>query len=304
MLFHETYPVIKAVRKAAGPWNDAIASQCITSEFNTYPTGPGSLCLNTNVVYAMMLMNSNSDVTPDLDCASMSYTSPDGGSFSDWSANCDHLYDDTNTYGDTLEVAAFIQDWLECVGDDDEFDGGNSTGGNDGVLPVWHDIAELNFSIVNSHGVESVFKISSNDLFDAQGVFRPFSVRLDRGLYYVHAIFKSNTAVIPDVVFELEEPTMFGITYADLFSCTIFPVPHVEDKFDVNMQATVGMSVSYELFDFQGNRIHRANYSLREGHDADHKVVPSNPIPEGMLVHRFSFVDGSEKTITTIRQPN
>ena len=74
--------------------------------------------------------------------------------------------------------------------------------------------------------------------------------------------------------------------------------------FDVNMQATVGMSVSYELFDFQGNRIHRANYSLREGHDADHKVVPSNPIPEGMLVHRFSFVDGSEKTITTIRQPN
>lgn len=294
----------KAVRKAAGPWNDAVATQTYTEVLDIDPLN--GLYLNYNLQYAMDLMNSEqygAEVNPALECTGQGYTPPYGeGSWEEGWANCDDLVsDELYDFNDTDEISQFLNDWHDCINPIDNGGGGNSGGNGNPNLP-WGDVLEFSMSHANQNGLTEVFHRKSGDFYDESGDFLPFSFTLSPGLHYMYAVLDQETDVIPDLFFEVTEPVTIGITYAHMFNFTAFPVPHVEDKFSINMQAAVNLSASYELFDFQGNKIHKAHYNLKQGHNEDHRIVPDEPIPSGLLVHRFTFEDGSTKTLTTMRQ--
>jgi hypothetical protein len=143
VIFDNTF---KAVRKAAGPWNEAVATHPWTPVFATEPSS--GLYLNYDLVYAMALMNSSNvvpAVNPPLDCTGQGYTSPDGEQFDDWAVDCNYLYDDIEQFDleDSTGIANFIQAWLECIGDDDEVQ--DDIDDSDFDHAVWDHVIDLTY---------------------------------------------------------------------------------------------------------------------------------------------------------------
>ena len=73
------------------------------------------------------------------------------------------------------------------------------------------------------------------------------------------------------------------------------------DEFIMNIQSGATLDFTFEMFDFQGELLHSTKYSVKQGHNEDHKVISQKPIPRGLLLNRFTFEDGSVLSITTTK---
>jgi hypothetical protein len=297
---------IKKVRKNLGPWMQVSNSDSYTSHLSGDPHGASSLCVNDNLQYAVALMNTYADFDPELVCEQQNYSGPTaGGSTGSWQ-DCDHLVDNLQNFNDLTgeeladSITVWINNWYECmyltIGTEE---GTDTTGVGGGA---WGQIVEFSLSIIKGDGIKEVINKKSNEIINENGNFMPFSANLEPGLYYMYTAFAATSAVIPETYFELKNPIQINFNLSHFFNFTVFPVPHIEDQFSINMQATSDLNTRYELYDFQGNLVHRAHYQLKQGHNENHLIQPANPIPSGLLINRFTFDDGSVKTLTTLRQ--
>lgn len=67
------------------------------------------------------------------------------------------------------------------------------------------------------------------------------------------------------------------------------------------MKAHATLKFDYELRDFTGNLLVSRKFVIHKDHEKTQKMNEKN-IPEGFLIHRFIFEDGSVKTIQTQKQ--
>ncbi len=88
---------------------------------------------------------------------------------------------------------------------------------------------------------------------------------------------------------------------ANQLNATVFEVPIKGNTFNIHFQTTANVEFAYELIDGQGQRLFTSRFKLKQGYDANVAIDPQLSLPNGLLVHRFVFADGSAKTITTIK---
>lgn len=291
-------PEFRGVRKAMGAWNGLGYWDKMTHNEYAYGTH-GGLCLNNTLEYAMSIMNSTgggANIVPTLECNPSPNTSSVGGGWTgDFSQCADELLNNFDTHPD---VGSPIQNWLHCIENMNPNGGGNGTGGGS----IWEEIHHIQLSIVDgTNGVSQVFSKRNSDLFDRNGDFVPFSVTLAPGLYRMEISRTGLGAYTPEAYFEISDHTQFSVSLADLFDFTIFPVPHISDDFEINMEAFANLEVKYSLYDSNGIKLHGSKYSLNNGHNENHQVITRDPLPSGLLIHRFEFEDGSYKTATTFK---
>ena len=174
-------------------------------------------------------------------------------------------------------------------------------GPGDPPFPEPDVLSGLSFMIIEniSDPMSPYIEISGDDLFDENGVFTPPSITVEKGLNKITVIEKGGKTNY--LVFETLETFESDYVLSNFLSVNIFPVPLVEDDFKMNIQSGATMDFTYELFDFNGNLLHKINYSVKQGHNEDHKVRSDKPIPRGLLLNRFTFKDGSSLSITTTK---
>lgn len=288
------HPWIRVVKKGLGQWNALSYNETFTNML----ADPQDFCVNaTTWQYASAIMNSYTTPTldPALTCHPQPYPNISATSWGGDMSECFDVFDPE----ECCETGSVIQNWLECVGDiTPPGDGGGTY--NEG-LP-WANINQFTLSKLDINSFQLIMQKSQSDLFDANGNFVPFSIELPAGLYQITAAISQSSNVIPTSFFELKEPIEWDLSLSTMFDHTIFPVPHVDDQFNINMQAFVNLKVGYELYDFRGNLIYSNTYNLEQGHNENHTIIPDKPIPTGILINRFIFEDGSELTETTLRQ--
>lgn len=289
------------VRKAMGHWNDVeymdswVPQDDWTSGF-AYGTW-GGLCLNNSIEYAMDIMNMTiSNVYPTLTCEVQANMSDPGSGWSGDLSECtDELLEDFDDYPD---IGSPIQNWLHCI---EGLDPNGGSGGSSGGGNVWDAVQHIRLTSFEDDIFQEELYKSHEDLFDENDELIPFSQTIDPGFYRIEIAHSGLGTFMPEVYFEVKERKVFEVSKADMFDFTVFPVPHQNDYFEINMVSFANLAVVYKLFDSQGNVIHRSNYNLKNNHDADHQITPANPLPTGLLIHRFEFDDGSYKTATSFK---
>ncbi|RLD26521.1 MAG: hypothetical protein DRI54_02685 [Bacteroidetes bacterium] len=157
----------------------------------------------------------------------------------------------------------------------------------------------LSFMIIDniSNPMSPNIEITGDEFFDDNGEFTPPTFTIEKGLNRMEVIMKGGKSRY--IVFESKETIVSEYLLSDLLAVNIFPVPVIGDEFKMNIQSGATLDFTYELFDFNGNLLHKIDYSVKQGHNEDHKVRSDKPIPRGLLLNRFTFKDGSTKSITT-----
>jgi hypothetical protein len=228
---HQSEYTLKAVRKSKGPWNQVNYSDSFTSMLSD----PSDFCVNsTSWQYVGSLMDSYANFNPDLVCQPQQYPDASGTAWGGDLSECFYLFEP----GECCDVGTLMQNWLNCIGSIDS----PGDGGIDGSTNLpWANINTFELANLTQGGFEALIKKNAEDLFDATGNFIPFSIDIPAGLYYMSATIKQSSQIIPEKVFELKEPTNLNFTLANMFDFTVFPVPHVEDHFTINMQASANL---------------------------------------------------------------
>jgi hypothetical protein len=141
--------------------------------------------------------------------------------------------------------------------------------------------------------------INVSELYNINnGAFTSFNTTLTPGLYSFGFMYKEEGYW--SAIKEVQTKMDFGLTQADMVEITVFPSPMVGNKYDVKVKAFASVKFSYELRDFTGNLVLTKNFVVHKGHEKIKKITNNN-IPEGTLLHRFIFEDGSVKIIQSIK---
>jgi hypothetical protein len=280
------------IRKAMGNWNHIWNNynESFTIQSASDPLAGNHLCAINTPQWAVSYFNAYAEYTPIplLNCVPHSYPASEP----EWSG-LQICFD--------LLPSQFLNEWnftsfIECLG---TVASGSGSGGNQNP---WSDIIEISIEEIKKDGSYlSAFNLKQAQIFDPNGDFIPFSFSLSPGLYNITIIHAGFDSFFIERIFEIKEPSTFGVTYADHFDFSIYPVPHIDDSFTINMNCSANLNFEYKLFDFSGNILHKSNYNLRKEHDENHFIEPSLPLPSGLLLHRFEFKDNSNKTAITIK---
>ena len=146
--------------------------------------------------------------------------------------------------------------------------------------------------------VSSLYNTNSGNGDITNGEFNGFNVSLSPGLYSFGFMFKEKGYWA--AIKEVPVATNLSVTQADMVDVAVYPTPIVDDKFDVTVEAYATVKFDYELRDFTGELLENCNFVVHKDHKVTKKINGKN-IPQGNLVHRFVFEDGSVKTIQTIK---
>ena len=130
------------------------------------------------------------------------------------------------------------------------------------------------------------------------GEFNGFNVTLTPGLYSFGFMFKESGYWAATK--EIQTKVDFGLSQADMIEINTFPTPMTGDKYTIEMKAFATLKFNYELRSFTGDLLVSKNFVIHKDHEKSAKMNEKN-IPEGFLVHRFIFEDGSVKTIQTLK---
>ena len=122
---------------------------------------------------------------------------------------------------------------------------------------------------------------------------------LEAGLYNFAFIMKDGT--YKPVVVEVDRQVNVTLMLADLLDVNIYPVPITDNTFTVEMVANDDLRFNYQLLDDSGMQLYGESFSLKKDQEWKHAVIVESGIPDGILINRFEFSDGSVKTIQTIK---
>ena len=138
--------------------------------------------------------------------------------------------------------------------------------------------------------------INPLELFDSENV--GLNITLQPSLYSFGFMFKAEGYY--SKIIEIKEKTNFTVSQADMLDVVIFPSPLYDNDFGIRTAAFATLKFRYELWDFTGELLYSDEFIEKKDHVTKRTIKVKN-IPEGIMLHRFIFEDGSVKTMQTIR---
>jgi hypothetical protein len=137
------------------------------------------------------------------------------------------------------------------------------------------------------------------NIYDNNGNWILNGFTLEPGLYWIGIRYEGEPFV--HYFREIKETMVNTSLQSNQLTATVFEVPIKGNTFSIHLQATANVEFGYELIDGQGQTLYTSRFKLKQGYDANVAIDPQVSLPDGLLVHRFVFADGSAKTITTIK---
>jgi len=234
-----------------------------------------------NAFYPPLACNGN--VTSGVSGSSASSISCIQGVWDDFLNTPTPFPDENDSIGDVW--TPLVEALTDCMTEDDE---------DDGDVLSWQ--AQLDkISIHNLNDPTApVIAIDPNDASTFSSGFT-----LQPGLYNFGFAVKGK-GYIP-MIFEVDRKLTVSMALADLLSVTIYPVPIVGDKFNIDMTASDDLKFTYEFRDANGILLYTENFNLKKGQQWKHTVAPKQGVPTGMHINRFIFEDGSTLVLQTIK---
>jgi hypothetical protein len=144
----------------------------------------------------------------------------------------------------------------------------------------------------------TIVSLGKDDLFDLNGNFELPPIVIDKGTYCANVQFKNGKVL--RFFFSSNQRTVNQVTDAMLVDVTVAPVPIVGDQFTVQVNSSTNTSALYEVLDNMGRGIYKSELKISE-EDFRFPVHVVQGIPSGNVIHKFTFADGSIKTINTIK---
>jgi hypothetical protein len=144
------------------------------------------------------------------------------------------------------------------------------------------------------------YRLKRNQNFHSLNRYIKNNRKLSQGLYEVAFVLDGvYFPVIEELKFEESNTT--PILLADILNANIYPVPIIGNEFNIKLNAEEMLNVVYTLHDANGTELHRQNINVPKNQEINRTIRPKNNIPNGIILHRFTFDDGSVKTIETIK---
>lgn len=281
------YDGIVGVQKTPGPWRNIASSICyangITTDYSTFDID-GILTLfnmHSNINDFIETTDSYYHIDTDLYCPISSSSGTYGSEDNSWSDEC----------FDEITVSDYDED-----GDEDGYDVSQQY--VDCWTQQWSELVSFDFIEENGNENIHVLHFSEEDLYNANGNITLPSYTLKPGLYSVWYRFRDNT--LKRHFYAVEETITSTCPQSALLTATIFPVPIVGDDYNISLESLCPLKFYYQLFDSSANQVYNMKFELGKSSNLVHKVE-CDKIPEGVLIHKFTFSDGSIKTITTIK---
>jgi hypothetical protein len=181
--------------------------------------------------------------------------------------------------------AAFVSAVVDCLTADEDDDGD--------VLSWQGRVDKINITNLNDPS-DPVIGIDPSDASTFSSGFT-----LQPGLYNFGFAVKGKGYV--PMIFELEKKLTISTAMADFLSVTIYPVPIIDGKFNIDMTASEDLRFTYEFRDGTGKLLYEEKFSLKKGQQWKHSVAPKEGIPSGNHINRFVFADGSVLALQTIK---
>jgi|GEM_PF-5268163 len=157
----------------------------------------------------------------------------------------------------------------------------------------------MEFSSWNgSYGLVNTF--TEEDIYDSNGNLNEVEVTLDKGIHSLRIVGTDGKMGV--VFFEVKEGGTFTLPMSGFLDINIYPVPLVSNQFTVGLSSHANISVIYEIYDMQSNCYHREIFDMHKDEEDDFVINADTPLPSGILINRWTFSDGSVKTIQTVKQ--
>lgn len=243
--------------------------------------GGGEQCAQS-FNYFMTQFNAGADFNagpgPDLECGS-SGGSPGGGSSGD--AGLDPCGDEN--WGNYWDC---VKDLVPDIGSP--------------LNPIWGDelIEIIVYPFMAIEGTTPII-LTKDQFYNEELEFTGHSISMDEGLYLYELHYDDGS--VRTTFFENEEAIDYIWTQEEMVTVTIFPVPIIEDSFEMTLEAIESVSFTYTLLTFDGEVLFTEDYILPAGASETFLITPEIGIPAGELVNNFNFNDGSSKSIITIK---
>ena len=172
----------------------------------------------------------------------------------------------------------------------------------DQAAPAISRIQNIRISPMDMASALPVLEFTSADLIAAQSDPTGLNFTLPEGLYACTLSIEGKGH--RRIIFEVMNSTSNNFDLADLANIVIFPVPLSVNDYSFHFSTICKQEMKYELFDSNGNKLFMSDYIVESGHSEDHRISVSNGIPQGLLMNKFTFLDGSVKSITTLKISN
>lgn len=289
---------VRGINKMEGFWrNSPVIGPYDENTMNTI----------SSVADLSLLYNSNSDWNalniPYLECdQSEPEPNEDPGTYELFNCFIDYEESILTAGGGVLMLNGIIDVIGEC------FESGG-IGSELGSIP--HDSSlnhlwPLGLKAIQIFRVDSIHSISSvitPNLFADTSTFNIYNFNLPRGLYLFNLILYNNK-ILP-LYIEAKQSITSSYNQSDLLNALVYPVPTVENYFNIRFNSPISLKFSYELYSPYGLTLYQENYSIEGGIESNFHIRPTHGIlPNGLLGHVLKFPDGSIKSFTTIKISN
>lgn len=269
---------------------------CVMANMSNYPFNiPASYyqCVDNAVVYANILQ-------PDLDlyCAGM---------LKPVDYNVDWEYSPSDWWVEWTEEL-----WNDFVGRTGWFEPSNNN--NQDVWDMM--IAALNQAHVANeipsntldqfHAVrfdnlttKEYYYFSAGDFAAAALNRNNLSFTLNPGLYKTTMILSNGE--MQHLYFATTERLNNGLDMKDYISILAFPNPVVGNSYSLKIDAQINAIFDYEVLNLQGVSLHKDRFQIRANTSSTPVITPIQGVPSGIIVHKFTYPDGSWESFMTTK---
>jgi hypothetical protein len=144
----------------------------------------------------------------------------------------------------------------------------------------------------------TVVSLGKDDFIGMNGEFQIPPFTIDKGTYCANIQFKSGK--IARLFFSSNQRTVNQVTDAMLVDFVVAPVPIVGNQYTVHVNSSTNTFAIYEVLDNMGRGIYKSELKISQD-DFKFPVEIVQGIPSGNVIHKFTFADGSVKTLNTIK---
>jgi hypothetical protein len=283
---------VYGVAKSLGPWKGAeglylggyTTPTYFTNDFTNYDLNQMVAFFNANGGSTLL----NNEGLPPLECLVAIEVIGTGGNLGS-TVELDY---------DCLENTGFQ------LGGPDENDMFDFISILESCAPDWDIFGYITARVINVSDTNQniVVDIPYDGFKDENGNIIAPTFNTPRGLYMMQIETKAGQYAY--FMIEAKEEINNALLQKDFVSVSAFPVPIVsQTEFNLHLEATANVKFTYYLLDFDGNLIHSEVFNLPQGHNRDHLISLNENefIPEGILINRLEFADGSVIAFQTVR---
>lgn len=154
----------------------------------------------------------------------------------------------------------------------------------------------INIKGFGDDGVEQLYQYHKSDLINASGTPTPPTFTLEEGIYEI--AFTVRSGGVFRFFLPVKSRLVSDFSLSSYVNMLAFPVPVVGQNFQLNIQSSANLDIRAEVLSTTGVVYYRNRYVVRAGHDQNHTIALPGNTPNGLLIVRLLFSDGSQKTIT------